>query len=213
MYSFTIVDWRATLRKQQDNEISASTPQKDLPRQFYLELVKSTEVLPTGERRDDLSIDTFVAPIDVTECLEKVTTLYELIKTKNQKIFERYVLLGITLRNLKYHFYVFTCSVHAPPHDTISLVNCTSCGHLKSNGEFLRHFYSGVSQRTDFQYSKSYINFLIQVGKLASDYPKFKKITASIYDLKKYIKQVTRFMEIEKDFWSDCGGVEGGILV
>lgn len=111
---------------------------------------------------------------------------------------EYFAILGVELANLKFLKIRNKCQACSQEMNMYKVLNCRSCNSKKN---YTKDYYSTVRHITGF--SKDYVNFLIAIGRICRNYPKFLRVTMSTDDVKNKIglQYLEGQMAKDVDFW------------
>jgi hypothetical protein len=181
-------DWRADLEEPPKKKPKTSTFAN-----FYAQLKKSY-------RTDDESAyayneGDFDKQSDCREeSLKRVKTLSKIIEKHNVLSMKLYIFLGKEFAYLKFVKFSKRCVAHVANNDIFTVITCLDC--CNKNKPKISNFY-----KEDIGYSKTHINFLINIAKLSEMYPKFKFTQMSLDKLKSNMKTLLAAMK-EDDYWN-----------
>ena len=153
----------------------------------------SVEVVP---------ITNFVEGTNKTETMKNIVFFDKMIFKCKSKVIENYCMLGVELANLKFLYYADFCKTcsSCSSVDKHVVVGCKKCAHIASNAAGLKEFFE-YCENSLSRSSKSYINFLIKVGRLCKTYPRFKYVTITLDELNRNISWIENYMSEDATFW------------
>ena len=128
---------------------------------------------------DDMTIEETVEFIDKDTSMQKIKTLNNLVVNSSVRAIKGNCMLGIELANLKYNYFVEFCERCRESDDKYNALFCACCPHLSSNTVGIKEFFKFCRDSLS-KSSKPWINFLLKVGKLGKQYPKFKNVNISM---------------------------------
>ena len=149
---------------------------------------------------DDMTSDENVDVVDKDTSMQKIKTLNNIVENSAVRSIKSYYMLGLELANLKYMYYVELCSRCQESDDKYDALFCVCCPHLPSNSVGTKEFFKFCNDNLS-KSSKPWINFLIKVGKLGTQYPEFRNVNISMYELKKHISWLPSCIERDSEFW------------
>jgi len=151
----------------------------------------SVEVVP---------ISNFVEGTNKTESMKNIVLFDKMIFKCKSKVIETYCMLGVELGNLKFCYYADFCETCSSSVDKYVVLGCKSCAHIASNAAGLKEFVK-YCENSLSRSSKSYINFLIKVGKLCKQYPRFSRVTITLDELNRNMSWIPIYMSKDASFW------------
>ena len=151
---------------------------------------------------DYMTIEETSEFIDKDTSMQKIKTLNNLVVNSSVGVIKGNCMLGIELANLKYTYFVEFCERCRESDDKYNALFCACCPHLALNTVGIKQFFKFCGDNLS-KSSKPWINFLLKVGKLGKQYPKFKNVNISMHELKKNISWLPSYMEEDKEFWND----------
>ena len=151
----------------------------------------SVEVVP---------ITNFVEGTNKIETMKNIVFFDKMIFKCESKVIENYCMLGVELGNLKFLFYADFCETCSKSVDKHVVLGCKKCAHIASNAAGLKEFFE-YCENSLSRSSKSYINFLIKVGKLGKVYPRFNRVTITLDELNRNMSWIPIYMSKDATFW------------
>ena len=121
---------------------------------------------------------------------------------KNMEVYKRWGALyyddmGYALAKLKRTYYTVCDICKRNEANMFCIISCGRC----VKGSQGNTFFHDVLEILGVQYSKSHINFLIQVSGLCNDFPKFRCAVWTTTDVKKYMPYLRDKMKMELNEW------------
>ena len=147
-----------------------------------------------------VSISNFVEGTNKKESMKNIVMFDKMILKCKSKVIETYCMLGVELGNLKFLYYVDFCDTCSSSVDKYVVLVCKKCPHIASNAAGLKEFFK-YCENSLSRSSKSYVNFLIKVGRLNKAYPRFNRVTITLDELKRNISWLTIYMSEDVTFW------------
>ena len=146
----------------------------------------------------DLNFDSYTKAITASESENNLQVIMDKMLHNRCKKTEYYAILGTELANLKFLNIRSKCSSCSEATDMYIVLDCPTCNSRRNPSE---PYYSTARNITKF--SRDYINFLIAIGRLCRDYPKFLHVTMSTDDLKNKLGLRYLLMRMTQDgeFW------------
>jgi len=147
----------------------------------------------------NLSSNDYTVGNTVEECRQNIKHVNTVISKTKQKLIQYYCNLGLEL--IKYKLLSITkyCSKCAINQNEAAL-SCHACVKMKSNRFELNAFMKFSCETLNCTHD--WVNFLISLGRLSKQYPKFKYVTLSLMEIKGHMKVLTTKMNAEPDFWN-----------
>lgn len=150
---------------------------KDLPREYV-----------------EINTSTFK---DKAEAFQAITQIHQIIIGHKARGTKYYCQFGDALAKYKYFFYTKCQECCADMNLAIyKAIACSRC--IKTSDT--KEFFSTVKNITG--YSKSHINFMINLGRLGVKYSKFMLTSLPLGDLKTHFKYILKCIEEDGVFWS-----------
>jgi hypothetical protein len=145
-----------------------------------------------------VSLNRAELPNDKQELLVQLTEI-----KKNMEVYKRWGALyyddmGYALAKLKRIYYTVCDICKRNEADMFCIISCGRCVKASQGNTFF-HDVLGI---LGVQYSKSHINFLIQVSGLCNDFPKFRCAVWTITDVKKYMPYLRDKIKMELNEWN-----------
>jgi hypothetical protein len=146
----------------------------------------------------DLNFDSYTRATTASEFENNLQVIMDEMLYNRCKKTEYYAILGIELANLKFLIIRSKCPSCCEATDMYIVLDCPTCNSRKNPS---KQYYSTARNITKF--SRDYINFLIAIGRLCRDYPKFLHATMSTDDLKNKLGLRYLLMRMTQDveFW------------
>ena len=170
---------------------------KDDKRMKFYERLKnsisqdSDEVVP---------ISNFVEETNEKESMKNIVLFDKMILKCKSRVIETYCMLGVELGNLKFMYYVDFCDTCRSSVNKYVVLVCKKCPHIASNAAGIKKFLK-CCENSLRRSSKSYINFLIKVGRLYKAYPRFNRVTIALDELNRNISWLPIYMSKNVTFW------------
>jgi hypothetical protein len=149
----------------------------------------------------EIEIDKYVAARDKKASMAQIKSFDEIVVKSTARVIKSHCFLGLELANLKYMYYVEFCPKCRDSDNIYDALFCNSCPHLPSNSAGIKEFFKFCKDNLQ-KFSVPWINFLVRVGKLSEDHPKFIGVNISIHDLKRHISWLSFYMEKDSVFWN-----------
>ena len=105
--------------------------------------------------------------------------------------------LGYALAKLKRTYYTVCDICKKDKADMFCIVSCGRCAKASQGNTF----FQDVSKILGVEYSKSHINFLIQISGICCTFSMFKCAVWAISDVKKYIAYLKPQLEEDSNTW------------
>ena len=175
---------------------SVTKSKVDIRNKFYEKMKNcmaqvSDEIIPSTK---------FIEGTNKKEAMKNIEMFDSIIVKCKAKVIEHYCMLGVELANLKFLFYVDFCATCRSSADKYDVLSCKKCPHISSNVVGIREFFQYCDRKLT-KSSKSWINFLIKVGMLSKEYPKLKRTTINLEELKRNIAWLPLYMSKDARFW------------
>ena len=175
---------------------SAPKSKVDIRNKFY-EKMKNCTV----EVSDEMVPSTkFIEGTNKKEAMKNIEMFDSMIFRYKARVIETYCMLGVELANLKFLYYVDFCATCRSSSDKYAVLFCKKCPHIASNVVGIREFFQYCDRKLT-KSSKSWINFLIKLGMLSKDYPKLKRVTCNLEEIKRNIAWLPLHMSKDDKFW------------
>jgi hypothetical protein len=144
-----------------------------------------------------MTLDRANLPNDKQELLVQLTEI-----KKNTEVYKRWGVLyyddmGYTLAKLKRTYYTLCDTCKKNEADMFCIVSCGRCVKASQGNTF----FHDVLEILGVQYSKSHINFLIQIASICNTFSMFKYAVWTISDVKKYIAYLKPKMKEDHTIW------------
>lgn len=189
--TFIFTDWRPL--EEADEEMSSS---KEESNQIFYEKLKKSVVpktdLPKGTQNFQQSISH-----DKKDVLNKIKEITSIITAHKARGIYYYGQLGHELAGYKLLFFNRNkCTKCSLSIDMYSIIKCRIC----INSANVNKYFQDVSKTTG--YGKSYINFLINLGKLCNTFPRLKFTSLTLSEIKSHLRFLPDLMSRETEFWT-----------
>ena len=179
--------------EEADEEMSSS---KEESNQIFYEKLKKSVVpktdLPKGTQNFQQSISH-----DKKDVLNKIKEITSIITAHKARGIYYYGQLGHELAGYKLLFFNRNkCTKCSLSIDMYSIIKCRIC----INSANVNKYFQDVSKTTG--YGKSYINFLINLGKLCNTFPRLKFTSLTLSEIKSHLRFLPDLMSRETEFWT-----------
>ena len=162
--------------------------------------VKKSPVRDSTDDRRMKLISNFVEGTNKKQTMKNIVLIDKMILKCKSKVIENYCMLGVELGNLKFSYYSDFCETCSSSVDKYVVLGCKKCPHIASNAAGLKEFFK-YCENSLSRSSKSYINFLIKVGKLCKVYPRFNRVTITLDELNRNMSWISIYMSRDAKFW------------
>ena len=132
---------------------------------------------------------------DNVSILNEIIKINDKITKHKRKELSYYIKLGNLLINLKLRYFKGCCKCTEDLNSDCS--TCFSCKRMNSHN--IKDFFRDVESVVP--YVKSYVNFLITLGKLAYRYEKFMLISCSLTEIQTHMSELKDRMKTDEMFW------------
>ena len=177
---------------------AAATTAKGTTRaKLYTKLKNSIRLSQASASKEPVSIDNYVVGDSTASCKSNIISMNNLINQTTEKLIEYHCILGLELTKYKLLSFVKFCSSCAS--DEYKALSCHRCVRLACNAGGLSCFMNFSCDTLNC--TKDWVNFLITIGRLCKQFPKFKYTTLSLKQLKTNMKMLIESMTREEQFW------------
>jgi len=163
----------------------------------YAKLKESIRLPQVNTSKESVSIDNYVVGDSTASCRGNIISMNNLINQTKEKLIEYHCILGLELTKYKLLSFVKFCSSCAS--DEYKALSCHRCVRLACNAGGLSCFMNFSCDTLNC--TKDWVNFLITIGRLCKQFPKFKYTTLSLKQLKTNMKMLIESMTREEQFW------------
>jgi len=176
--------------------MNASKKSKD---DFYQKL-KASVSEENGPSSVEVLSTNYEEAATIAQSKANIENIYDFIIKCKDNIFSHYCMLERELANLKYlSAYTKLCSSCT---SNVDRQVCHSCDKLKCNKKTLAQFYKHCKDIKNVKYTKDYINFIINIGRLSKLYSQFKFVRVPLDKLKRNISWLVDCMKNDSTFWN-----------
>jgi len=161
--------------------------------------VKASVLTTAATSDSSFDISTYQVATTAEDSATNIRKINSVLHQAKYKVIELNCILGLEIANYKYLFYVSKCDNCESSTDRFAILSCAHCRKMKENINSLKQFFRNICMLLDR--TKDWINFLINLGRLCSLYPKFKYVTLALNQLKPNINWLPDSMKQDQDFW------------
>jgi hypothetical protein len=136
-------------------------------------------------------------PTNLAEGFSRIKKIYECNNIHKAAGTKYYCIIGVELAYVKFLQFANKCATFLKEVDFYNAIRCNVC--IINNKKNITKYFKQVRDNTS--YSKTHINFLINLAQLCMLYPKFKCTAMSIDKIKSNMSWLQDRMPQDAEFW------------